>query len=384
MAIPSPAREWAGFAVRLSVILMSLAVFDLGYGWGLLPDHFQTDAGLLFLLSLAALWYSGASVRFEPAYRRARFRWVNPLFHQSREIPFDQLEGVGVRGEMQGFPLLLNWFSFRYSLVLVTRSREILDLETVVADSGEVRQTFQKVTGRARELAAALGLPFLMEEDRMPALDPVPDRGRDSPAPASPSCRRSHLVQALVASSLFFEVNAEGEVKIPVSTLFEKVLLGILALGFLWTTGWMIVSQWPFLVSHPRTWYLLFLDSASVVVTLLWIWNWVVDEHYVIDLAHGRIRFHSRILWRESEEPVASFSQLAKIQVAEDPWALFAGMPVVSEVLSALVGFQYHLIVQTKDGRELALSETIHRNQEVPLLWAEALSWWAWKRLPPR
>ncbi|NLI79717.1 MAG: hypothetical protein GX442_25145 [Candidatus Riflebacteria bacterium] len=382
--IPSPARAWAGLALRGSVVLMSLAVFDMGYGFGLLPEHFQADAGILFLLTLVAMWCSRASVRFDPGRRVVRFRWVNPLYHQSREIPFDGIEGIAVRGEMQGFPLLLNWFSFRYSLVLVTRAREILELDTVTLGSGEVRQAFESATGRARELAAGVGLPFLMEEGQVSAFDLVPVLGKGSPAAANPAGHGDPLVKALVASSLFFEVGADGEVKIPVSTMLEKALLGLLTLGFLGVTGWMIATQWSFLASHPRAWYLLLLDSATVVVSLLWIWNRVIDEYYVVDLASGWIRFHSRILWWEREEPVLSFSQVAGIHVMEDPWAVFGGVPVVSEVLSTLFGFQYHLVVQGKDGRELALSETIHRHQEVPLLWAEALSYWAWKRQPPR
>ncbi len=375
------------FLVRFACGLGFLVACSNVLGLGFLPLSCSVDMMILAVISILLANFSKAWCVIDSGESVIRFTWTNPIGRSRMEIPFEGIACLAVKGSMEGFPFLLNRFSYDYSIVLVTKGGEVVPFTAVpnpIPESPE--KAFRYVFQVASKYSLELGLPLLpadvcIEGDRRSGAEGI--RGFHFEGVGAEKGAR--ILQDLQASTLLWNSPNPGQIHLEVSTWLEKTILGILTVFFLVSTAWMVVAKGTMILSHPRLLYLLLLDSGSCLVSILWLGKNLLDQHYILDLNQREIRFRSRILLASNEETVTSFDEIREVRVVEEPWAPFKLLPrCFGDVLSEIFGYQYSVVLSKNDGSDITLSETLHSNEGIPWMWGNALKKMVRRQSSPR
>ena len=129
---------------------------------------------------------------------------------------------------------------------------------------------------------------------------------RDTPKPQS----LEKTLWEIGMAGLSLEATEPNVVKVDLPTLLEKMVLILVIIFFAVLTAFVIRSEWNLLLANPRFIYLILLDSSSILVTILALWRWLIDEYYVFNTATQTITFYSRILFFRWNTVIGSFSDI--------------------------------------------------------------------------
>ncbi len=377
--IPCALEDFLGFLILSGGSISLVGVVGLTTGSELLPQFIVLDALILFACSSAIYLMTRSTGTIDMNDRKVTLTWTNPFFSTRRVLDFDEIACIAVRGKLQGFPFLLNWFSTAFTLVMVTKSGDVLPFSTFSEKGGtDIDGALARIEERAKNFALVMDVPYLPRRDFSQALPPILADGKEPFEFQGVAAEKGpQVLQDLRTSSLLLECPHPEQVRVEISTTFEKFFLGGLSLFFLVSTVWLLMEEWGLIAANPRIMYLVLLDSTSFLVTILWVWKYLVDEHYILDLRTRTVDFQSRILFFRRRWKVADFEQVVAIHLVEEPWAPFRILPdMIADLFSQLTGFQYYVAIYLKNGREIRLTETVHGNLDIPRIWAKALNAW--------
>ncbi|MBF0502878.1 MAG: hypothetical protein HQM09_22275 [Candidatus Riflebacteria bacterium] len=119
--------------------------------------------------------------------------------------------------------------------------------------------------------------------------------------------------QELASVGLSLVSGSLNKIKADITTPLEKCCLWFVIFLFGLTTFCLLFNEFKVLSEYPRLLYMLLLDAGSIVVSVLAVWKWLIDEHYVIDIELKTVSFSSRILFFKRSWEVASFSEIKSI-----------------------------------------------------------------------
>ncbi|HNW36663.1 MAG TPA: hypothetical protein PKM25_17120, partial [Candidatus Ozemobacteraceae bacterium] len=313
---------WVVIVICGSIMAASLLLRMIGISG--IPAWLAGDCGLGFLLAGFLLRFVRSRYTFDPSTRNILHEQVTPLYVRRRNVSFDEVRAVSVRGELGGWPLLFHFHYLELQTVLVFDSGIVLPVYDPVRATNNLWSALEIERARAERLAQILDCPLF------------PEQHLDAGAPNSwnaevrrlreHSAQPDELEKALVetyVSSLGMCVTGPQKVKIDLTTKFEKFVLAFVVSFFAVTTWYALSAEWTYLAGNPRIFYLILLDCTSVVVTVLGLWRWLVDEFYLFDIEKDIIEFHSRWGFWKTSRVISSFGDVRDIRINR-VWALFA------------------------------------------------------------
>ncbi len=361
----------------LGTFMAILGIMGASAEFRFFPVGLGTDGVILFFGSLLLFGLTKSCTSVESTPGRICFRWEAMIRRDELHLSRSDVSCVAIQGKLAGIPVLLNWFSSSFCVVLVTKGGEILPLTEFLRSPKETLSgTLARAEKFGRWFAAQKGIPFLENRTRTEGTpcEILSDVFRADFHGTTPE-RGPQILENLRSSTDLFDSPQPGSVRLEVSTPLEKACLGLIASFFLVSTVLLLYSQNKLIMDNPRILYLVMLDSGSFLATLFWLWKKLLDQHFELDLRSGSVNFLSRILFWRSIRRIASFEHVAGARIITEQWEPLSLVP--EPWLSLLPDswkWNHKVVLVLCDGREVTVSETVHGDREIPRIWERALS----------
>ncbi|MBU1108725.1 MAG: hypothetical protein KKB51_18765 [Candidatus Riflebacteria bacterium] len=291
----------------------------------LIPLWVTSDALAALSGALILQYFSRAFYVVSPKKKKFIRFTINPLMVDTHDIASEELAGI-VLGRSHRISGILQKTTKKVCIIhVIFKTGMKLSLPTPDLSQFSEVEIEAHLEGYARRLAKILGCPFL--NLLIPATLAEWKAHQENffttiiGAPLPPFFP---TLWELFCESKFLDRPAEDEfemVKSDLDTLWEWAILGGVSIFFAVTTIFMLSSEWNLLTGNPRFFYLILLDCSSIVVTLLAVRRWLIDEYYLFDLNTREIFFHSRILFSRRKSLLGSFSEVSHLLLedASDP-----------------------------------------------------------------
>lgn len=334
-------------------------------GADLIPSWLTNDCLAIFTGAFAfKRFFLHHHFLVDPEEKVITYSYANPFYRELRRIPFKEIAAVTVTGHLTGWPLYVHFFLLEFSTVLILNDGKVLPLSDTTLGRDDLFSAFRRRETLAADLATRMNAPFLPchllgEADFKEWSKTINRITETTPQPQSVS---EALWDAEMAS-ISLESLAPGKVKVDLATRLEKGVLLIVTGLILYSMVFFLQAEWELLAANPRAFYLILLDSSSILITILGLWRWLIDEYYVIDIEAKEIRFFRRILFFRSENKVTEFASISHLTV--DHQLRFFQVAEIDEAAVKLV---------LTDGKEILLSDFIWQNIGIPGIRAYGLS----------
>ncbi len=316
--IPFPTPLQTFFNVLL--VLSGSGLVAGAIGWlgrvRVLPDWVMTDLSLIFFSTLILRLLTRSEFEFFPRERRMTYRSSQVVFFREKHVSFDEIAALVTRADTVGWPLLFHLYKSFFVVDLVFRDGKSITWCYLSAGGRNLLQVFEDRSRLLAPVAKMLECPFVTGHflkgerfsDWKANVESLLADAKDREA------LEMTLWQAQM-TSLSFDAIKPGVIKLDLPTISEKAVLGVLTVFFVLSTYFLIVQEWELLLQNPRIFYLLILDTGSVLATLLGLWTWLIDEYYILDLNEGKLKFHSRILFYTREWEVMPIDAIEDIRI---------------------------------------------------------------------
>ncbi len=291
-----------------SLALMNMILMYLGTG--LISGWLVTDAIAIFIVSFLTWCFTKCEYIVNPASKIVRYYYINPFYSEKRIIPFKEIAALSIGGELKGWPFISN-YRMEFTSYLVFTNGRTLPIFKGSPKSTDTFENFGEIEGITIELSQIMGRPyfpgFLAWETRfsdwISEISRVPASVRDEQA-------LQKTLWELGISAASMELLEPHQIKVDLPTWIEKFVLILVTLLFGVSTIYLLQAEWAFIETNPRIIYLLLLDSSSIVITVLGLWRWLIDEYFVLDTDLRKLRFRSRILFFNQDMDVANFEDI--------------------------------------------------------------------------
>ncbi len=289
-----------------------------------IPDWFVADCTRGFILAALLKRYVWSRYTIDPAKRKIWHEDVTPLYVRRREIAFEEIRAVAVRGETKGWPLLFHYHYLEFQIVLLFDDGLVLPVYDPVPAADHLFEHLERERRKGLILAKILQCPFFPEQH----LGDGPLRRWDAEVSHLRSISDSpdDLEKSAVGSyltSIGMRGTGPGQVRVDLTTRFEKFILAFVVIFFASTTWYVLNEEWTYLADNPRILYLIMLDCTSILVSVFGLWRFLVDEYYVFRTDTCLIEFHSRWLLWKTCRVISTFGEVEEIRINR-VWALLS------------------------------------------------------------
>lgn len=289
-----------------------------------IPDWFVTDCTHGFILAALLKLYVRSRYTIDPAKRKMWYEDVTPLYVRRREIAFEEIRAVAVRGETKGWPLLYHYHYLEFQIVLLFDDGLVLPVYDPVPATDHLFEHLERERRKALILSKILQCPFFPEHHLGDG--PLRRWGAEVSRLRSISDSPDDLEKIAVESyltSIGMRRIGPGQVKVDFTTRFEKFILAFVVAFFASTTWYLLDAEWAYLADNPRILYLIMLDCTSILVSVFGLWRFLVDEYYVFNTDASLIEFHSRWLFWKTRRVISTFGEVKEIRINR-VWALLS------------------------------------------------------------
>jgi hypothetical protein len=356
-----PDRYFIPFDSRLIVSLnlfrlacLAILVIDLAFYLEGISHPFawvRHDA----LLALGAvsiyLWSTTCQYVIRPRAGLIEFRFWSPFYRDHRDFSFDEVVAVVSAGKSGGWPVGIPFQTLSLSTSLLFPDGKCLEVFPAESATDKPAWVMARNRERASLLADLLGRPEVSGPmSSHLSIEAWNSRLSEVVAPFEQRHLLRDRLWEMGLGSDALMASESGRVKLELATPLEKVFLfGVMLLMGI-TIIWFLVAELELLRNNPRFFYLLLLDGASIIATILALWRWLIDQHYVLDCRMRTLRFSSRILFFSWEKEIAAFNEIKDAFVARH-----------TEGKSE----EYEIVIRLKSGKDYGVSD---RNLQAELM----------------
>lgn len=298
--------------IMAGTFLLRLANID-----GVIPTWAAGDAVGGFIIAAALSIFVRSGYIIDPVARTIVYEQATPFYVRRRNIAFDEISVVSVRGVQKGWPLLYNYHYLELQTVIIFANGLVLPVHDPVKASDYIFSALERERQRALKLARILGCT-LFPSHHLGDVSPRQWKAgisRLREKSQEPDELEKSVFETYI-SSLGLSVDAPHRVKVDMTTRFEKFILAFVVSFFAITTWYALNAEWGYLAQNPRIFYVILVDCTSILVSVFGLWRLLVDEYYIFDVEEGMIEFYSRwAFWRTCRK-VSSFGEVGEIIIS--------------------------------------------------------------------
>ncbi|MBP7632714.1 hypothetical protein KBA41_00990 [Candidatus Ozemobacteraceae bacterium] len=296
------------------VMAVTLICRMKGVEW--VPAWLATDAVLGFIFAGILSRYVRSGYTIDPVARTIVHEELTPLYMRRRDISFDEIGAVSIRGAQKGWPLLYHYHYIELQIVLVFDNGLVLPVYDPVRASEFLFRILERERARARELADVLGCPLFPEYHLG---DGSTKRWTGQIEGLRSKSQQPDELEAAITGTYFSSLGMGSteplRVIVDMTTRFESFVLALVVAFFAVTTGYALSAEWGYLAANPRILYLILLDCTSVIVTVFGLWHLLIDEYYVFDVEASSIEYHSRWGFWKTRRMICEFGDINEIRI---------------------------------------------------------------------
>ena len=267
----------------------------------------------------------------------------NPFYTSVAVVEAGEIADVIVCGKFFSWPLLIPVGKLRLGLSLILKDARKIDLWIKLNDSAiELPQRYQSLLCLQSYVSETFGLNKVGSEGFSQATHElsVGEFAQDHDPDVV-----AHRWKAM-ASGFSFTSSTPGTFRVDITTKRESRILKILSSLFILSTIWILMAAWGILQRNPRLFYLILLDSTSVIATLLGLAGLIVNDQLEFDLQHRAIYLRKRLFWRRNRVKLCNF---------EDVWGAWVVkcQPKFGDFFT-----EYFATLELENGKTIRISDT--------------------------